>query len=102
MGRDNGTIYDNIDSKTLVPGDIIIIKVGDKIPADCKLISLLSSNILSVDESSLTGESETVNKIVTVLENKNALIQDQKGLLYSGTMITSGSGLALVIKTGMN
>jgi len=94
------------DATKLVPGDIISVRVGDKIPADARLLSLQSSS-MQVDEASLTGESVTVAKYPgedgTVEENDRApLLQDQVGMLFSGTMITSGNGHAMVVQTGMD
>jgi Ca2+-transporting ATPase len=91
-----------VDASELVPGDIIEIRVGDKIPADARLTQLQSSS-MQVDEGSLTGESVTVGKYSgregTVAPNLP--IQDQKGMLYSGTMVTSGAGRAVIVQTGM-
>ena len=92
-----------MDAAELVPGDILELRVGDKIPADARLLSLKSSS-LKVDEGSLTGESVTVGKLPGE-EGKvasNSPVQDQKGMLYSGTMVTSGSGVAVVVQTGMD
>lgn len=87
----------------LVPGDVIEVRVGDKIPADARLLSLQSSR-LQVDEGSLTGESSTVGKLPgdEGLAEAFSPVQDQKGMLYASTMITSGSGRALVVQTGMD
>eukprot|EP00546_Thalassionema_frauenfeldii_P019557 CAMPEP_0178897906 /NCGR_PEP_ID=MMETSP0786-20121207/2018_1 /TAXON_ID=186022 /ORGANISM="Thalassionema frauenfeldii, Strain CCMP 1798" /LENGTH=1011 /DNA_ID=CAMNT_0020568531 /DNA_START=14 /DNA_END=3046 /DNA_ORIENTATION=+ len=97
-----GVWQSNIDAADVVPGDIIELRVGDKVPADARLIQLKTSS-MQVDEGSLTGESVTVTKLPgeegTVAPNLP--IQDQVGMLYSGTVITSGSGRALVVQTGM-
>ena len=93
-----------VDASGLVPGDVIEVRVGDKIPADARLLRLQSSG-LQVDEGSLTGESVTVPKLPGndgTLTSSNKPLQDQKGMLYSGTMITSGSGQALVVNTGIS
>lgn len=100
--RNGGTTMAEFDAATVVPGDILEIRVGDKIPADSRLLSLKSSS-LKVDEGSLTGESMTVNKLPGD-EGKvdpDSPVQDQRGMLYSGTMVTSGSGMAVVVQTGM-
>jgi P-type Ca2+ transporter type 2C len=91
-----------MDASNLVPGDILEIRVGDKIPADSRLLSLKSSN-LKVDEGSLTGESVTVGKLPgdEGRVEPDCPVQDQRGMLYSGTMVTSGSGVAVVVQTGM-
>jgi len=100
--RDHGDLQSGRDASELVPGDILEIRVGDKVPADCRLVSLKSSS-LQLDESSLTGESVTVGKLPgdEGRVSPGLPVQDQKGMLYSGTMVTSGSGLALVVQTGM-
>lgn len=91
------------DASQLVPGDVLEIRVGDKVPADARLLELQSSS-LKTDEASLTGESKTVIKLPgdegTSLPERP--VQDQRGMLYSGTMVTSGSGKAVVVQTGMD
>ena len=100
--RDGRWISDHPASQ-LVPGDILELRVGDRIPADARLLTLKSSS-LKVDEGSLTGESVTVSKQPgdEGLAAPNSPLQDQRGMLFSGTMITSGSGTALVVQTGMD
>ena len=88
---------EEIDSKNLVPGDIIIIEAGDKIPADSRLLEV---NSLKIDESSLTGESTTVEKIIAALE-KEAQVADQKNMVFSGTIAKEGTAKAVVTATGM-
>lgn len=93
----------SMEASQLVPGDVLEIRVGDKIPADSRLLSLQSSS-MQVDEGSLTGESVTVSKLPGdegTMNATNLAIQDQRGMLYSGTMVTSGSGRAVVVQTGM-
>ena len=98
----NGVWEDGVDAAQLVPGDIISFRVGDKIPADARLLSLKTSS-LSVDEGSLTGESATVQKDTETLDvEHNAPLQDLKNTVFSGTMVTSGSGTAIVVRTGMD
>jgi len=99
----NGEWQSGIDASLLVPGDVLEIRVGDKVPADARLLELQSSS-LKTDEGSLTGESVTVGKLPGD-EGKVAAespVQDQRGMLYSGTMVTSGSGKAVVVQTGMD
>jgi len=86
-----------IDTKNLVPGDIIVIEAGDKIPADARLLEV---NNLKIDESSLTGESTTVEKIISVV-NKDAQVADQKNMVFSGTIAKEGTAKAVVTSTGM-
>ena len=86
-----------VDAKNIVPGDIIIIEAGDKIPADSRLIEV---NNLKIDESSLTGESTTVEKITSILE-KEMQVADQKNMVFSGTIAKEGTAKAVVTATGM-
>lgn len=87
-----------IDSKELVPGDIIYLEAGDKVPADARIIS--ESN-LSVDESPLTGESLPVKKNNLIIKKDKLQIQDQTNMLFSGSNITNGRVEAVVTQTGM-
>jgi len=87
-----------IDALNLVPGDIIIIETGEKIPADARLIQ---SFTLKTQEAALTGESLPVTKNHLVLSEKTAM-PDQKNMIFSGTIVAAGRGEAVVTKTGMN
>ncbi|MBL7050926.1 calcium-translocating P-type ATPase, SERCA-type [Candidatus Woesearchaeota archaeon] len=86
-----------IDSKFLVPGDIIIIQEGDKIPADARIIY---SKNLEIQESSLTGESNSTSKSSSTI-NKDIPLADQKNMLFSSTIAVRGYAKAIVVKTGM-
>ena len=86
-----------IESKLLVPGDIIILETGDKVPADCRLIEIHS---LETQEAPLTGESLPVKKKIDKLAKKTSLA-DRRNLVFSSTIISKGRGIAVVIKTGM-
>ena len=86
-----------IDSKFLIPGDLIIIQEGDKIPADARIIY---SKDLEIQESSLTGESNPTSKFSSTI-NKDIPLADQKNMLFSSTITTRGYAKAIVVKTGM-
>lgn len=88
-----------IRASDVVPGDIVSLSVGDKIPADCRLIHINSSSF-RVDQAILTGESLSVNKDLEVVTDPKAVKQDMSNMLFSGTTIASGSGLAVVVQTG--
>lgn len=88
-----------IRAEELVPGDIVDVGVGDRIPADCRLLSV-SSNSLRLDQALLTGESESVVKDVGVVTDGKAVKQDQTNMLFSGTTITVGHARAVVALTG--
>jgi magnesium-transporting ATPase (P-type) len=85
-----------IDSKEIVVGDIIILNSGDKVPADMRL---LNSKELQVDESSLTGESLSVEK-QDKLFKEETLLADRKNMLYSSTLVTYGHGVGIVVDVG--
>jgi len=87
-----------IDSKELVPGDVIILETGEKIPADSRMINSIN---LEAQESALTGESLPVKKIIDMMPAKS-VVADRKNMIYSGTIITAGRGMAIVTGTGMN
>ena len=86
-----------VDAKELVPGDIILLKEGDRVPADARVID---SNDLEIDESALTGESNGVSKTNVVL-NKDVALADRKNMLYMDTGVIRGKGTAVVVGTGM-
>ncbi len=87
-----------IPIKELVPGDIIYIEAGDRIPADARLVE--ASNLETM-ESSLTGESHPVSKNTDVL-SIDTPIAEQKNLVFMGTVATRGNGIAIVVGTGKN
>ena len=87
-----------INTKELVPGDIIYLESGETVSADIRI--LLCEN-LKVDESALTGESVPVQKSSDVLK-ENLIIQEQKNMLFLGTNITNGKCMGIVINTGKN
>jgi len=86
-------------ARELVPGDIIQLDAGDAIPADARLIESVN---LRVQESILTGESEPVEKFVEPLSSDNIGLGDQRNMVFMGTVVTYGRGLAIVVETGMN
>lgn len=88
-----------IKAEELVPGDIVTIAIGDRIPADCRLISIQSNNF-AVDQAILTGESESVNKETRQIQDEKAVKQDQINILFSGTTIVTGHAVAVVALTG--
>jgi Ca2+-transporting ATPase len=91
-----GNIEYALPIQHLVPGDVIILKPGDYVAADARL---LGGNHLSVDEASLTGESMPVNKEAERLCNLNTPLADRQNMVYMGTLVTGGSGIAMVVGT---
>ncbi|PKG25226.1 calcium-translocating P-type ATPase, SERCA-type [Niallia nealsonii] len=85
-------------SKELVPGDIIKFVSGDRIGADVRIIE---SRSLEVEESALTGESVPVQKTVSPIQNANLTLGDMENMGFMGTMVSRGSGVGVVIATGM-
>ncbi len=85
-----------IDVIDLVPGDIVILEEGAKVPADIRLFEVFS---LRVNEASLTGESSAVSKIATQLDGDKQ-ISDQKNMVFAGTAIASGRAFGIVVRTG--
>ncbi|KAI2635924.1 putative calcium P-type ATPase [Xylaria nigripes] len=91
-----------VKAEELVPGDIVSVSVGDRIPADCRLISI-ESNSFAVDQAILTGESESVGKgFANVIQDNKAVLQDQTNMLFSGTTVVTGRAKAVVALTGSN
>lgn len=95
----NGVRVPNLPAKEIVPGDVVELKVGDKVPADMRVVELISST-LRVEQGSLTGESEAVNKT-----NKpvpvDSDIQGKRCMVFAGTTVVNGNCICLVTHTGM-
>ncbi len=91
-------LVQEIASRDVVRGDIVLIEEGDEVPADARLIE---SKDLAIDESSLTGESESVKKEAKVLEEDIPLVE-RRNLLFMTTVAVRGKGKAVVVETGMN
>ncbi|WP_218014136.1 cation-translocating P-type ATPase [Rubellimicrobium roseum] len=88
----------DVSSRELVPGDLVILEAGNVVPADCRVIESLS---LRVQEAALTGESETVEKTEAALIRSNLTVGDRLNMVFLGTAVTFGRGRALVVETGM-
>jgi len=88
-----------VPAASLVPGDIIIVADGDKVPADARILQI-SSAALQIEESALTGESDAVNKTSSVVEGDVTLNQDKRNMLFSGTLVVRGKCIAIVTSTG--
>jgi len=78
-----------MDSKLLVPGDIIEVQVGDKVPADSRVFYLKSVSF-QIEEAALTGESVSVEKITEVIKSESNILQERKNMLFSSTICTYG------------
>ncbi|MCI0599448.1 MAG: HAD-IC family P-type ATPase [Beijerinckiaceae bacterium] len=86
-----------VGAETLVPGDIVFLQSGDKVPADLRLVRVKT---LQIQEAALTGESAPVDKDVTAVA-PDALLGDRASMAYSGTVVTYGQGTGVVVATGM-
>ena len=87
-----------ISSGDVVPGDLIILRPGTYVTADARLIE---ADHLSVDESALTGESMPVNKTISpILKDNNIPLAERTNMVYMGTLVTGGQGIAVVVATG--
>ena len=87
-----------IQVRDLVPGDLVILEAGNYIPADMRLIE--SAN-LRIEEASLTGESEAVEKEANVVLEENIPLGDRSNTAFSGTLVAYGRGRGIVVSTGM-
>lgn len=94
----NGTVL-NLESKQLVPGDVIYLEAGYFVPADARLVESVN---LKVEESSLTGESHPVDKVAEIILPEHTILGDRKNLVMSSSVVTYGRGIAIVTHTGMN
>ncbi|XP_038988991.1 calcium-transporting ATPase 1, endoplasmic reticulum-type-like [Phoenix dactylifera] len=101
MVRRNGELIHNLPAKELVPGDIVELRVGDKVPADMRILYLISST-LRVEQGSLTGESAAVNKTNRRVDSEDTDIQGKECMVFAGTTVVNGSCVCLVTQTGMN
>ena len=94
-----GGVMEKIESDTLVVGDIVVLDAGDYIPADIRIIESIN---LKIDESTLTGESKSVNKRAEAVLDTDTLLGDRVNQAYMGTIVTYGRGLGVVAATGMD
>ncbi|MEM2143492.1 MAG: HAD-IC family P-type ATPase, partial [Candidatus Thorarchaeota archaeon] len=93
----NGQVSE-VDSRELVPGDLIVVESGDRIPADARVIRSIG---FTVDESILTGESQPVSKTESPMSSRNVPIGLLKNMIFQSTMAVSGKCQAVVVTTGM-
>lgn len=92
-----GGVITIIDAKEVVPGDLLVLKPGSYITADARLIE---AKYLSIDESALTGESMPVMKTINALQAPDIPLADRTNMVYMGTLVTGGQGLAVAVATG--
>lgn len=92
-------IEKEINSEELVPGDIVLLFSGNKVPADLRLIHTIE---LKIDEAVLTGESLPVEKSINLIKKENLTPGDQTNMAFMGTIVVSGRAKAIVVETGQN
>lgn len=95
--RRAGRVLD-VAAREIVPGDLILVEAGSIIPADARLVEAAN---LQVQEASLTGESQPVEKSVNALREAEVPLGDRHNMLFMGTSVTYGRGVAVVVETGM-
>ena len=88
-----------IPARELVPGDVILLKAGDKVPADARMVQSFN---LQAEEAALTGESVPVEKRIDALGAGEISLGDRNNMVFSGTVVSYGRGRAVVTDTGMN
>jgi Ca2+-transporting ATPase len=88
-----------VPARELVPGDLIVLRAGDRVPADARVTVAVN---LSIDEAALTGESAAVEKSAAPLDDPNLPLGDRRNMAYAGTLITRGRGQGVVVATGMS
>lgn len=91
--------WQQIPSQDVVVGDVIQIESGGRVPADMRIVQ---TNRLEVEESTLTGESYPVAKQVEAISGDGLAEQEQQNMAFMGTLVTRGSGIGVVVQTGMN
>ncbi|XP_053474718.1 sarcoplasmic/endoplasmic reticulum calcium ATPase 1 [Ictalurus furcatus] len=99
--RMNRKAVQRIKARDIVPGDIVEVAIGDKVPADIRIVSIKSTT-LRVDQSILTGESVSVIKHTDPVPDPRAVNQDKKNMLFSGTNIAAGRAIGVVVCTGVS
>ena len=89
----------SVPARELVPGDVVALAAGDRVPADARVLSLATAT-LRIEQASLTGESVAVHKDAEPVGEPRAAILDKSCMLFASTAVVSGSGLVLVTSTG--
>src|SRR5512136_946366 len=91
--------FQEIPVEQVVPGDLVILQAGHRVPADARLVEAFG---LAVDESALTGESLPAEKNADPLPNPNLPLAERQNMVYSSTLVSRGKGTAIVVSTGMD
>ena len=88
-----------VPARDVVPGDVVLLRAGDRVPADARVIHAVN---LAIDEAALTGESAAVEKTTLTLDDIRLPLGDRTNMTYTGTLVTHGRGQAVVVSTGMS
>ncbi len=89
---------DDVAARTLVPGDVVLLEAGARVPADARVIEAVN---LKVEEAALTGESLPATKATDALNDADLAVGDRRNMVYAGTSVSYGRGSAVVVATGM-
>ncbi|MDX1903208.1 MAG: cation-translocating P-type ATPase [Thermonemataceae bacterium] len=93
-----GNQIEHLNSADIVPGDIVLLEAGDMVPADMRLWEVHN---LKIEEASLTGESEAVEKNIAELQEEHIPLGDRYNMAYKSTLVTYGRAMGVVVNTGM-
>lgn len=96
----DGKLVSDLPSRELVPGDIVEVSAGDRIPADLRLLTLKTAT-LRIEQSSLTGESVAVAKGTEAVADADCELQAKECMLFAATAVANGAGVGVVASTGM-
>jgi Ca2+-transporting ATPase len=88
----------SVPARELVPGDVVLLRAGDRVPADVRVLQAVN---LAIDEAALTGESVAVEKTEIRLDADQLSLGDRRNMAYAGTLVARGRGQAVVVATGM-
>jgi P-type Ca2+ transporter type 2C len=88
-----------VPTRDLVPGDIVLLRAGDRVPADTRVTQAVN---LTIEEGALTGESEPVQKTIDPFDDPRLPLGDRRNMTYAGTLVVYGRGRGLVVATGMS
>jgi len=91
-------IVHGLPATALVPGDIVLLEAGNAVPADLRIVESIN---LKIEEASLTGESNAIDKIIKRIDTENLPVSDQRNMAFKGTFVTNGRGRGIVTATGM-
>jgi Ca2+-transporting ATPase len=93
--------WQSIEAQDVVPGDLVEVRVGDKVPADIRLVRLTTTTI-RIEQSQLTGESQSVSKELEPVKDKDCVIQGKVNMLFASTTVSNGACWGCVVGTGMS